>query len=51
MTQRKKTLLKEYKQKQKTNQFVDKRFGEDEDLPEEERLMQRYLLEKKVYLY
>lgn len=47
--QRKKTLLVEYKQKNKSNRLVDRRFGEgDADLPVEEKMMRRFILEKKV---
>lgn len=47
--QRKKTLLEEYKRRNKTNQFVDLRFGEyDETLSAEEKMMRRFMLEKQV---
>lgn len=47
--QRKKTLLLEYKRRNKSNQFIDRRFGEyDEELAPEEKMMQRFVLEKQV---
>ncbi len=47
--QRKKTLLVEYQQRNKTNQFVDRRFGEyDDELTAEEKMMRRFTLERKV---
>ena len=46
--QRKKTLLRDYQERDKTNQLLDRRFG-TEDVPEEERELQRFLLETKVY--
>ena len=47
--QRKKTLLLEYKQRNKSNLFIDRRFGEyDEGLSPEERMMRRFVLEKQV---
>ena len=47
--QRKRTLLLEYKQRNKSNRFIDKRFGEyDEGLTPEEKMMQRFVLEKQV---
>ena len=45
--QRKKTLLRDYQERDKTNQLLDRRFGTD-DVPEEERELQRFLLETKV---
>ena len=45
--QRKRTLLRDYKERDKTNQLLDKRFGNDDE-PEEERELQRFLLETKV---
>ncbi|XP_068709528.1 nucleolar protein 14-like isoform X2 [Montipora foliosa] len=45
---RQKTLLVEYKQKNKANLFIDRRFGEyDENLSLEEKMMKRFTLEKK----
>ncbi|XP_053107859.1 nucleolar protein 14 [Hemicordylus capensis] len=42
------TLLKEYKEKGKTNVFKDKRFGEyDSKISPEEKMMQRFALEQK----
>lgn len=39
----------EYKQKNKTNHLVDRRFGEgQEDLSVEEKMMKRFILERKV---
>lgn len=47
--QRKKTLLVEYKQRNKANQFIDRRFGEyNDELSVEEKMMQRFTLERKV---
>ena len=48
--QRKKTLLVEYQQRKKSNQFVDRRFGEyDEELTVEEKMMRRFSMERKVH--
>ncbi|XP_057308603.1 nucleolar protein 14-like [Hydractinia symbiolongicarpus] len=45
---RKKTLLKEYKQRFKTNVIIDKRFGEfDDSLTAEEKMLKRFTLEKQ----
>ena len=45
---RKKTLLKEYKQRNKNNLVVDKRFGEyDDNLTAEEKMLKRFTLEKQ----
>jgi nucleolar protein 14 len=39
----------EYKQRNKSNMMVDRRFGErEEDLSVEEKMMQRFILERKV---
>lgn len=43
--------MQEYKQKNKSNQLVDKRFGEkDPGLSVEDKLMQRFVLERKVVM-
>ncbi|CAH3155335.1 unnamed protein product [Porites evermanni] len=45
---RQKTLLVEYKQKNKANLFIDRRFGEyDEKMTLEEKMMKRFTMEKK----
>ncbi|XP_064381967.1 nucleolar protein 14-like [Halichondria panicea] len=45
---RKKTLLVEYQQRNKTNEFVDRRFGEyNDDLTAEEKMMKRFTLKRK----
>ncbi|KAM7449136.1 nucleolar complex protein 14 [Porites harrisoni] len=45
---RQKTLLVEYKQKNKANMFIDRRFGEyDEKMTLEEKMMKRFTMEKK----
>lgn len=42
----------EYRQKNKANRLVDRRFGEgDEHLSVEEKMMQRFILERKVTPY
>ena len=42
-------MLKEYRERHKTNQLVDKRFGEyDENLTAEEKMMKRFMMEKQV---
>lgn len=39
----------EYQQKSKANKLVDRRFGEsEEDLSVEEKMMRRFILERKV---
>jgi len=49
--QRKKTLLKELKNKGKTGGIVDKRFGEDNpNLTPEEKMQERFTKEKQVCL-
>ena len=52
-SQRKKTLLLEYRSRHKTGKFVDQRFGEyDENLSVEEKVALRFLMEKKkVHVY
>ncbi|KAL9983530.1 hypothetical protein ACROYT_G005716 [Oculina patagonica] len=48
INKRQKTLLVEYKQKNKANMFIDRRFGEyDEKLTLEEKMMKRFTMEKK----
>ena len=50
--QRKKTLLKEYKQRFKNNAIIDKRFGEfDESLSIEDKMLKRYAMEKQVLIF
>jgi len=45
---RQKTLLVEYKQKNKANLLIDRRFGEyDEKMSLEEKMMKRFTIEKK----
>ncbi|XP_029197418.2 nucleolar protein 14-like [Acropora millepora] len=45
---RQKTLLVEYKQKNKANLFIDRRFGEyDETMSLEEKMMRRFTMERK----
>lgn len=47
--QRKNTLLKEYKQKDKANKFIDRRFGEyDTNMAPEDKILQRFSLERQV---
>ena len=47
--QRKRTLLREYRDRHKTNQLMDKRFGEyDQTLTAEEKMMKRFMMEKQV---
>lgn len=47
--QRQDTLLVEYKNKQKTNRFVDQRIGEnDPSASLEDKLLERFASEKKV---
>ena len=41
--------MKEYKDRYKKNEIIDRRFGEnDPNMTEEEKLMQRFILERKV---
>lgn len=45
---RKKTLLKEYQQRHKSNKFMDKRIGEnDTTMTAEEKMMERFAFEKQ----
>ncbi|MGH0182658.1 UNVERIFIED_CONTAM: hypothetical protein FKN15_010350 [Acipenser sinensis] len=45
---RKETLLKEYKLKDKTNKFIDKRFGEyDTKMAPEDKILKRFALERQ----
>ncbi|XP_071827563.1 nucleolar protein 14-like isoform X2 [Apostichopus japonicus] len=45
---RKKTLLKEYQQRHKSNKFLDKRIGEnDSTMSVEEKMMERFAFEKQ----
>lgn len=47
--QRKDTLLKEFRLKDKNNTFIDRRFGEyDSKLTPEEKILQRFTLERQV---
>lgn len=47
--QRNKTLLQEYKQRGKSNTFLDHRFGEkDETLTEDDRAILRFQRERQV---
>lgn len=47
--QRTRTLLKEYKERDKSNVFVDKRLGEyNSSLSAEEKMMRRFALEQQV---
>ena len=42
-------MLREYRERNKTNQLVDRRFGEyDPKLSAEDRMLQRFVLEKRV---
>lgn len=48
INKRKETLLKEFRQKDKNNQFIDRRFGEyDNKLTPEEKILQRFTLERQ----
>uniref|UniRef100_A0A1A7Z3J3 NOP14 nucleolar protein n=2 Tax=Iconisemion striatum TaxID=60296 RepID=A0A1A7Z3J3_9TELE len=48
INKRKETLLKEYKQKNKTNKFVDRRFGEyDTKMAPEDKILQRFAIERQ----
>ncbi|XP_077354608.1 nucleolar protein 14 [Festucalex cinctus] len=48
INKRKETLLKEYKQKNKSNKFIDRRFGEyDTKMAPEEKILQRFAMERK----
>lgn len=49
ISQRQETLLKEYKQKSKSNKFVDRRFGEyDTKMAPEDKILKRFALERQV---
>jgi hypothetical protein len=48
--QRTQTLLKEYKERDKSNVFTDKRFGEyNSNISPEEKMMKRFALEQQVW--
>ncbi|KAM3599746.1 uncharacterized protein V6R79_010723 [Siganus canaliculatus] len=48
ITKRKETLLKEYKQKHKSNKLIDKRFGEyDTKMAPEDKILQRFTMERQ----
>nr|XP_015798342.2 nucleolar protein 14 [Nothobranchius furzeri] len=48
INKRKETLLKEYKQKNKANKFVDRRFGEyDTKMAPEDKILQRFAIERQ----
>uniref|UniRef100_A0AAY5KLX4 NOP14 nucleolar protein homolog (yeast) n=1 Tax=Esox lucius TaxID=8010 RepID=A0AAY5KLX4_ESOLU len=48
INKRKETLLKEYKTKDKSNKFIDKRFGEyDTKMDPEEKILQRFSMERQ----
>lgn len=48
INKRKNTLLKEYKQKDKANKFIDRRFGEyDTKMAPEDKILQRFSLERQ----
>lgn len=50
LLQRCQTLLKEYKERDKSNVFVDKRFGEyNSNLSVEEKMLKRFALEQQVW--
>ncbi|XP_036385181.1 nucleolar protein 14 [Megalops cyprinoides] len=45
---RKETLLKEYKQKDKSNKFIDRRFGEyDTKMAPEDKILKRFAMERQ----
>lgn len=47
--QRKETLLKEYKHKNKANKLIDRRFGEyDAKMAPEDKILQRFAMERQV---
>ena len=47
--QRKETLLKEYKLKNKSSKFIDKRLGEyDNKIAPEDKILQRFAMERQV---
>lgn len=48
INKRKETLLKEYKQKDKSNKFIDRRFGEyDTKMDPEDKILQRFAMERQ----
>ncbi|XP_008294954.1 nucleolar protein 14 [Stegastes partitus] len=48
ITKRKETLLKEYKQKNKSNKLIDRRFGEyDTKMAPEDKILQRFAMERQ----
>uniref|UniRef100_A0A4W6CJK8 NOP14 nucleolar protein homolog (yeast) n=1 Tax=Lates calcarifer TaxID=8187 RepID=A0A4W6CJK8_LATCA len=48
INKRKETLLKEYKQKNKSNKFIDRRFGEyDTKMAPEDKILQRFAMERQ----
>ncbi|XP_061589562.1 LOW QUALITY PROTEIN: nucleolar protein 14 [Cololabis saira] len=48
INKRKETLLKEYKQKNKSSKFIDKRLGEyDSKMDPEEKILQRFTVERQ----
>ncbi|XP_068191422.1 nucleolar protein 14 [Antennarius striatus] len=48
ISKRKETLLKEYKQKNKSNKFIDRRFGEyDTKMAPEDKILQRFAMERQ----
>uniref|UniRef100_A0AAQ5XFW2 NOP14 nucleolar protein homolog (yeast) n=1 Tax=Amphiprion ocellaris TaxID=80972 RepID=A0AAQ5XFW2_AMPOC len=48
ITKRKETLLKEYKQKNKSSKFIDRRFGEyDTKMAPEDKILQRFAMERQ----
>ncbi|XP_041826562.1 nucleolar protein 14 [Melanotaenia boesemani] len=48
INKRKETLLKEYKLKNKSNKFVDRRFGEyDNKMAPEDKILQRFAMERQ----
>ncbi|XP_037548430.1 nucleolar protein 14 [Nematolebias whitei] len=50
INKRKETLLKEYKQKNKSNKFIDRRLGEyDAKMAPEDKILQRFAIERKRF--
>ncbi|XP_072309280.1 nucleolar protein 14 [Eucyclogobius newberryi] len=48
ITKRKETLLKEYKQKNKSSKFIDRRLGEyDSKMAPEDKILQRFAMERQ----
>uniref|UniRef100_A0A3Q0SD01 NOP14 nucleolar protein homolog (yeast) n=1 Tax=Amphilophus citrinellus TaxID=61819 RepID=A0A3Q0SD01_AMPCI len=48
ISKRKETLLKEYKQKNKSSKFIDRRFGEyDTKMAPEDKILQRFTMERQ----